>query len=57
MSVLLEELPNVSLFFVRWSANGVAHFLARASYYIADRTIGSDDVSPEFLDVIMKDCQ
>lgn len=54
---LLEELPNVSLFFVRRSANGVAHFLARASYYVADRIIRGDDISPDFLDVIMKDCQ
>ncbi|XP_074323705.1 uncharacterized protein LOC141660615 [Apium graveolens] len=51
----LEELPNVSLFFVRRSVNGVAHFLARASYYVVDRTIRSDDISLDIFDVIMKD--
>ncbi|KAL8134098.1 uncharacterized protein LOC141714606 [Apium graveolens] len=51
----LEEFPNVSLFFVRRSTNGVAHFLARGSYYVANRNIRSDDISPDFFDVIMKE--
>ncbi|KAL8087907.1 hypothetical protein AgCh_037884 [Apium graveolens] len=39
------------------SANSVAHFLARASYYVADRTLRTEDISPEFLDVILKDSE
>lgn len=52
----LQSLPNVSLIFIRRSANKVAHFLARASSYVADRIIGKEDISPDFLDVIIGDC-
>ncbi|XP_060961055.1 uncharacterized protein LOC115724007 [Cannabis sativa] len=38
---LLEELIGVSVLFVKWSANRVVHFLARASYSVADRIITS----------------
>lgn len=54
---LLEESSNVSLIFVRRSANNVAHYLARASYYVADRKIRSDNIPPDFLNVIMNDCK
>lgn len=53
---LLKELPNVAVFFIRRSANSVAHYLARASYYVADRVISGEDISPECLHVILNDC-
>uniref|UniRef100_A0A803NTG1 Reverse transcriptase n=1 Tax=Cannabis sativa TaxID=3483 RepID=A0A803NTG1_CANSA len=53
---LLEELSGVSVLFVKRSANSVAHFLAKASYSVADRVIRSYDVSSEFQNVILYDC-
>lgn len=52
----LQDFPNVSILFIRRFANSVAHFFARASYYIVDRVIRRGDISPEFRDVILKDC-
>lgn len=53
---MLKELPEVKLLFIRRSVNRVAHHIARTSYYVADRVVRSDDVSPELLDVVMQDC-
>ncbi|XP_060965604.1 uncharacterized protein LOC133034522 [Cannabis sativa] len=53
---LLKQLCGVSVNFVKRSANSVAHSFARASYFIADRTLSSNDVSTELLHVIMNDC-
>lgn len=53
---MLKDLPDVKLLFIRRSANSVAHHIARASYYVADRVIRSVDVSLDLLDVIMQDC-
>ncbi|XP_060959224.1 uncharacterized protein LOC115699974 [Cannabis sativa] len=53
---LLKQLCGVSVNFIKRSANSVAHSFARASYFIADRTLSSNDVSTELLHVIMNDC-
>lgn len=53
---LLVELSDVSLLFIRQSANSVAHFLARAFYYVTNRIIRSVNISHEFHVVIMDDC-
>lgn len=39
---LLLDLPGIFLLFIRRSANSVAHYRARASYFIADRVIRSE---------------
>lgn len=44
-----------SLKFVKRSANEVAHYLARHSCSIADRTWSVDNAHSEFLDVIRHD--
>lgn len=53
---LLRCLTNVSLLFIRRSANSVAHYLARIFYLVADHIMRSEDISPEFRDVIVNDC-
>lgn len=52
---LLLNLNNVSLFFVKRSANMVAHSLARASYYFPDRTFTGRDVPVEVKNCISFD--
>ncbi|XP_060964189.1 uncharacterized protein LOC133033466 [Cannabis sativa] len=54
--MFLEQLRGVSVIFIRRSANRVAHALARASYFVADRTLLSNEVSTDLLLVIMNDC-
>lgn len=46
---------NVKFKFVKRSANGVAHFLARTSCSIADRIWKVGDVHPDFDSVLLKD--
>ena len=59
---LIDECKNMqldvstdSILFVKRSANSVAHIIARASCFVADRTFRSDDFTPAILDVIWKD--
>ncbi|KAM6542133.1 hypothetical protein CsatB_006580 [Cannabis sativa] len=52
---LLEGVSDVSILFVKRSANGVAHAVARASSYVADRVFRSTDFTPDIRDVIMKE--
>ncbi|XP_062114086.1 uncharacterized protein LOC133825112 [Humulus lupulus] len=51
----LMEDKNISIVFVKRSANGVAHVVARASLSHADRIIRSVDLTPAIVDVILKD--
>lgn len=57
---LLRCSTNVSLLFIRGSVNSVAHYLAhylaRIFYLVADHIMRSEDISPEFRDVIVNDC-
>uniref|UniRef100_A0A803R5J5 RNase H type-1 domain-containing protein n=1 Tax=Cannabis sativa TaxID=3483 RepID=A0A803R5J5_CANSA len=46
---LLMELGNVLIYFVRRSANSVAHSFARASSFYLDRTFSMGDVLTELL--------
>ncbi|KAL8133670.1 hypothetical protein AgCh_008927 [Apium graveolens] len=48
---------NVTLKFVKRSANMVAHFLARYSSSLADRSWGMGDAHPDFIHVLLKDLQ
>ncbi|XP_074351531.1 uncharacterized protein LOC141690649 [Apium graveolens] len=54
---LLAQLKerNVTLMFVKRSANKVAHYLARHSNSIADRSWRMEDVSPDFYRVMLDD--
>ncbi|KAL8104689.1 hypothetical protein AgCh_028771 [Apium graveolens] len=54
---LLSDLEsrNVTLKFVKRSANKVAHFIARNSSSIADRRWDMGDTSPDLLHVLMND--
>lgn len=54
---LLVELEsrNVTLKFVKRSANSVAHYLAKYSSSIADRTWELVDIHSDFLNVLLKD--
>ncbi|KAM6544107.1 hypothetical protein CsatB_008554 [Cannabis sativa] len=52
---LLESVSDVSILFVKRSANGVAHAVARASSYVADRVFRSNDFTSDIRDVIMKE--
>ncbi|XP_060959369.1 uncharacterized protein LOC115700225 [Cannabis sativa] len=54
--MLLNDLQDVYVNFIRHSANSVAHFLARASYLVADRVIRSSDVTSNFNHVITMEC-
>lgn len=40
---------NVVLYFVKRSANSVAHLLTRASYFIYDRTWEANNALPEIV--------
>uniref|UniRef100_A0A803PZF8 RNase H type-1 domain-containing protein n=1 Tax=Cannabis sativa TaxID=3483 RepID=A0A803PZF8_CANSA len=46
--ILLSFLPNTSLRFIRRSANKVAHFVVRRSYFYSDRSIQDVDVLVDF---------
>ncbi|KAM6559662.1 hypothetical protein CsatA_028901 [Cannabis sativa] len=52
---LLEGVSDVSILFVKRSANGVAYTVAQASSYVADRVFRSNDFTPDIRDVIMKE--
>lgn len=52
---LLLELNNVRLYFVKRSANKVAHSLARASYSFPDRIFNGSDVPMEVKQCILDD--
>ncbi|XP_062081232.1 uncharacterized protein LOC133786034 [Humulus lupulus] len=52
---LLPSLHNVSLFFVKCSANRVVHYLARASNVISERSFGESTALSEFSDVLLND--
>ena len=49
------DTRDTSIVFIKRSANSAAHALARASCFVADRVIRSTDLSPEFVDVLLKD--
>ncbi|XP_074344437.1 uncharacterized protein LOC141683598 [Apium graveolens] len=55
--VLLEEVrgKEVSVKFIKRSANNVAHSIARYSSSIADRIWTMDNVHPEFINVMLND--
>lgn len=46
---------NVSIKFVKRSANNVAHYLARSTCSLSDRIIRVSDTPSEFIFVLMKD--
>uniref|UniRef100_A0A803P625 RNase H type-1 domain-containing protein n=1 Tax=Cannabis sativa TaxID=3483 RepID=A0A803P625_CANSA len=54
--LFLEQMRDVSVNFIRRSTKRVAHSLARASYFVVDRTLRSNDVFIELLHVIVNDC-
>ena len=43
--LIMAELNNVIIVFVRPSANAVAHALARETHVVADHTFGGEDVT------------
>ena len=51
----LQRLNNISLFFVKRSANMVAHQLARESYYLSGRSFDRSDVPSSILHCISLD--
>ncbi|XP_062089159.1 uncharacterized protein LOC133795722 [Humulus lupulus] len=52
---LWKDLVSVSICFVKRSANEAANALAKASSFIAERTLLKEDISSSVLDVILKD--
>ncbi|KAM6553256.1 hypothetical protein CsatB_014018 [Cannabis sativa] len=54
--MMINDLRDVNVNFIRRSASSVAHFLARASYLVVGRVIRSSDVTPDFNHVITMDC-
>lgn len=53
--VLLQRLHNVTVFFVKRSANMVAHHLARESYYLSGRIIDGSSVPSSIQNCISMD--
>uniref|UniRef100_A0A803QJ80 Reverse transcriptase domain-containing protein n=1 Tax=Cannabis sativa TaxID=3483 RepID=A0A803QJ80_CANSA len=53
---LLASLRNVSICYVKRSANVVAHWLARASCYLPDRIIREDNCPSDLLPLLAADC-
>lgn len=53
--LLLHELRDVSLVFIRRSANRVAHKLARASYFMSDRVVRADSVPDDIHACVLDD--
>ena len=53
----LSELQsnNVSVKFIRQSANTLAHCLAKATSNVSDRILGVEDTSPLFQHVLLND--
>lgn len=45
----------ILLKFVQWSANTVAHYLAKSTCSLADRRWNKSNAHTEFLDVLMSD--
>ncbi|XP_062089241.1 uncharacterized protein LOC133795796 [Humulus lupulus] len=54
--VLWKDLNSVSIVFVKRSANGAAHALAKASSFVAERVLVKENISPNVLDVMLQDC-
>ncbi|KAM6570608.1 hypothetical protein CsatB_018593 [Cannabis sativa] len=54
--LLLSTLPNVNLFFIRRSANRVAHYVAKHSRYQSDRNISDISISGELLHLLHSEC-
>lgn len=52
---LLKILLYVNLFFVKQSANAIAHYIAKASHFIADRIIQGSNVSLDIQNVLRSD--
>lgn len=52
----MPELKDkgVSLKFIKWFANNVAHHLAKYNYSITDHVWKANNAHPEFIDVIVK---
>ncbi|XP_060960630.1 uncharacterized protein LOC133031205 [Cannabis sativa] len=53
---LLDSMNNVSLRFVKRSANRAAHVMTRQSRLFADRMFTRDDVPSELEIVVLSDC-
>ncbi|KAL8145631.1 hypothetical protein AgCh_003685 [Apium graveolens] len=52
----LSQLSNVALFFIRRSANMVAHQLAKTSYLYSDRSFDRRSVPIDVMNYILADC-
>ncbi|XP_030478649.2 uncharacterized protein LOC115695716 [Cannabis sativa] len=53
---LLHSMSNVSLVFVKRSANCAAHYVARHSVYLAERMFSINSVFLDLLSILMSDC-
>ncbi|XP_062104835.1 uncharacterized protein LOC133816262 [Humulus lupulus] len=53
---LLNNMSSVLINFVKRSANGAAHALAKESSFVAERSLFQEDMSSLVLDVLIKDC-
>uniref|UniRef100_A0A803PPX6 RNase H type-1 domain-containing protein n=1 Tax=Cannabis sativa TaxID=3483 RepID=A0A803PPX6_CANSA len=53
---ILRNLLNVSLFFVKRSANYVVHFIARHSISLAERMFLINSVPLDLMSILMSDC-
>ena len=53
---LISELPNISVLFVKRSANRVAHEFARASLLYPDHSFSMGDVPSELLSTLVLEC-
>ncbi|XP_062086500.1 uncharacterized protein LOC133792608 [Humulus lupulus] len=54
--VLWKDLDSVSIVFVKRSANGAAHALAKASSFVAERVLVKENISSNVLEVMLQDC-
>ncbi|XP_062076048.1 uncharacterized protein LOC133780194 [Humulus lupulus] len=54
--VLWKDLSYVSILFVKRSANGAAHALAKESSFVAERSLIKETISSFVLNVILQDC-
>ncbi|KAM6585157.1 hypothetical protein CsatB_012159 [Cannabis sativa] len=53
---ILESLSNVSLLFVKRSANCAAHFVARHSISLAERMFSINSVPTDLMSILESDC-
>lgn len=51
----MNDKNNVSLKFVKRSANNAAHNLARSTCFLSDRVIRASEAPSELVSVLMKD--